>query len=432
MAVFVFTNINVTKDSSENLQESELKLYKNQVKTYVEYAYMSAYKHYNYVKNEDEKTILKEKEFVIDEIRNFKFINDIDYVWIIDNSKPYPNMIMEPLFPSLDGENLNNDIYNTYTDKNGDKLNVFKEIVNNVNKKEYIEYNWPIEESEGFEKLENKISYIKEFKEWNWIFGSGFYLKNINEDLEKSESFISGKTKIYILYFSIVYFICMFILISLIYRYLTNVIFDPVHEIIAYLTDISNGNLNTNNTLKFKGIFELNLIKRHLKDTIGDLSIMINKINNKSVFVYQSFMETKMHIDELKTNLNDISVTTEELTSSVEETAATTEEMSTILEEIKNSSSKIISDIKLMYNKTNNIDIDSLYNSTEDLHLSINNMVKGVGEVALVNTQNAEATGEISKNISDILFKAEDLSKNGEKLRQTAFELMETIGYFKT
>ncbi|MEN8907043.1 MAG: hypothetical protein ABF289_13875, partial [Clostridiales bacterium] len=172
---------------------------------------------------------------------------------------------------------------------------------------------------------------------------------------------------------------------------------------------------------------------RHLRDTISDLSNMINQINNKSIIVYQSFMETKIHIDELKSNLNDISITTEELSSSVEETAATTQQMSTIIEEIKNSTSKIVNDIKLLNNNNNSEShINNVYELIEDLYLNISSMVKGVGEVALVNTQNAESTNEIAKNIANILLKAEELAKHAEKLRQTAFELMESVGVFTT
>ena len=47
----------------------------------------------------------------------------------------------------------------------------------------FVDYQWP---KPGFTKPQDKISYVKLFKEWGWIIGGGVYLESTEELLKKS------------------------------------------------------------------------------------------------------------------------------------------------------------------------------------------------------------------------------------------------------
>ena len=102
-------------------------------------------------------------------IRNFRFGKDgSGYIWINDLE---PKMLMHPAIPDLEGKNL----YNV-KDQNG-KL-IYMEIIKVIREsgEGFVEYVWP--KAEG-EKPSPKISYVKLFKPWGWIIGSGIYVDDV-------------------------------------------------------------------------------------------------------------------------------------------------------------------------------------------------------------------------------------------------------------
>jgi len=91
-----------------------------------------------------------------------------DYFWINDMG---PVMIMHPFKPELDGQDISG-----FKDPNGKQL--FVEFVNTVRNSGagFVDYLWP---KPGFNEPVPKISYVKGFKPWGWIIGSGIYLDDV-------------------------------------------------------------------------------------------------------------------------------------------------------------------------------------------------------------------------------------------------------------
>ncbi|WP_304542873.1 methyl-accepting chemotaxis protein [Sulfurimonas microaerophilic] len=98
------------------------------------------------------------------------------YFWINDFT---PTMIMHPLKPSLNGKNLTG-----FKDPNG--VYLFNEMVKVVqNKGEgFVNYSWS---KPGFKTPQPKISYVKKFKQYNWIIGTGAYVSDVTAKM-KSEA----------------------------------------------------------------------------------------------------------------------------------------------------------------------------------------------------------------------------------------------------
>jgi signal-transduction protein with cAMP-binding, CBS, and nucleotidyltransferase domain len=97
-----------------------------------------------------------------------------DYFWIIDFE---PKMIMHPYRKELIGKDLNE-----YKDAHDKKL--FVEAANIVkNKNEgYIDYMWQWKDDST--RIVPKLSYVKAFKQWEWIIGTGIYLEDVKDEMK--------------------------------------------------------------------------------------------------------------------------------------------------------------------------------------------------------------------------------------------------------
>ncbi len=96
-----------------------------------------------------------------------------DYYWITDLA---PVMIMHPFRPDLNGKDLSN-----FEDLQGKKL--FVEAVNIAKKYEhgYIDYMWQWKDDST--KIVAKLSYVKIFKPWGWIIGTGIYIEDVKKEM---------------------------------------------------------------------------------------------------------------------------------------------------------------------------------------------------------------------------------------------------------
>lgn len=155
---------------SYNLQKSVLNERKNTNKHVVETAW-SILDHYGTL---EQQGVLGRDEAMnraIEEIKSLRYKND-DYFWINDMQ---PRMIMHPFKPQLDGKEIGE-----VKDPEGTYL--FREMVAVCSSEGqgYVEYMWP---KPGKDRPEQKISFVKLYKPWGWIVGSGMYLDDIHAEL---------------------------------------------------------------------------------------------------------------------------------------------------------------------------------------------------------------------------------------------------------
>ena len=96
------------------------------------------------------------------------------YFWINDTKAV---MVDHPIKPKLNGKNLSN-----FKDKNGKKI--FSEFarIAATNNDGFIDYVWP---KPGFEKPQTKVSYVKLFKPYDWVVGTGSYVSDVTKDIQK-------------------------------------------------------------------------------------------------------------------------------------------------------------------------------------------------------------------------------------------------------
>lgn len=118
-----------------------------------------------------------------DRIRMIRYGRDMkDYFWINDL---HPRMIMHPYRTDLDGQDLSN-----YTDPQGNRLFVeFVEIVQ-ARDEGFAEYLWDKQDETG--RIVPKLSYVKLFRPWGWIIGTGVYIEDIQADIDRTKRRLHG------------------------------------------------------------------------------------------------------------------------------------------------------------------------------------------------------------------------------------------------
>ncbi len=112
---------------------------------------------------------------IIKTIVNQTRYGESGYFWINDMSA---TMVEHPIKPSLNHKNLAE-----FKDKNGKKI--FTEFVNAVkvgNGSGFVDYVWP---KPGFDEVQPKVSYVKLFKPFNWVIGTGAYVSDVSSKMKE-------------------------------------------------------------------------------------------------------------------------------------------------------------------------------------------------------------------------------------------------------
>ena len=129
------------------------------------------------------------KQMAIDEIKKIRYGDGVGYIWINDTRQPIPKMIMHPTIPELDGTVLDASRFNCALGIRKNLFQAFNEIY--AEKDEgYVDYLWPKPTAKGLTEEQPKLSYGKLFKEWNWILGTGVYIDDIEQEVNKKKAHI--------------------------------------------------------------------------------------------------------------------------------------------------------------------------------------------------------------------------------------------------
>lgn len=92
-----------------------------------------------------------------------------DYYWINDM---VPRMVMHPYRPDLEGQDVSD-----FTDPHGKRL--FSEMVRVVKRQGegFVDYMWQWKDDPRH--IVPKVSFVKEFKPWGWVVGTGIYVEDV-------------------------------------------------------------------------------------------------------------------------------------------------------------------------------------------------------------------------------------------------------------
>ncbi|MEI6877271.1 MAG: methyl-accepting chemotaxis protein, partial [Spirochaetota bacterium] len=120
---------------------------------------------------------------VLGRIKALRYDAGTGYIWVNDLGKPYPRMIMHPTSPTLDGTVLSDTKYNTVGEGRKNLFASFVEVCE-ASGEGYVEYLWPKPTKDGLTEQQPKLSYVRLFKEWGWIVGTGVYIDDAVRDAQ--------------------------------------------------------------------------------------------------------------------------------------------------------------------------------------------------------------------------------------------------------
>ncbi|WP_169939833.1 methyl-accepting chemotaxis protein [Campylobacter sp. RM15925] len=328
----------------------------------------------------------KQKNLSDSEIKA-EIIKTVDRIRFLENKTGYiflyeqdGTVVIVPGAPSLSGKNLT---------QNKDSNGVFyvQELLNNAKKGgDFVGYFFP--KKEGEPPLE-KLAYSMVFAPYNWMMGSGIYVDDLQEEVEKTRSVLNDTNSKNSLAFIGVCAIFTAVFILLVLGVLNKIIIKPMRNISEILhkmsSEIKSGRGDLTTKLQTKG-----------RDEIAQISISINDLTS----------EFRAVIEKAKELSNENSSIAQELSSTSIETGKRVDNSTQIINETTKMAKDIGAEIK-----------DSL----EEAKTSRQNLEKTASYISEVASSVLELSRHININAQTEIEMAQGmqtLSKDTENVRE--------------
>ena len=302
-------------------------------------------------------------------ISSLRYQNN-DYIWVNDMQ---PKMLMHPIKPELDGKDLSDN-----KDPNGKKL--FVEMVNVCRDKGegFVDYMWS---KPGDTKPAPKVSFVKLYKPWGWILGSGIYVDDVTAEMAS----VRNRVLIVTVIGSLVIVFIVFLVSIIITR--------PLKAGVIFADRMAEGDF-TAADLDIKS-----------KDEAGMLATALNTTKNKL-----------SHL--LNTAMGSITGTANQVASASEQLSATVHQMTRRLDEQSNKSSQVATAATEMSQTV----IDIAKNASNIASSSVDTLkIAQIGEKIVCDTVNEVQV------ISNTVAESSQLIKTLGERSQQIFEIVDVI-----
>ncbi|CAB1064732.1 Methyl-accepting chemotaxis sensor/transducer protein [Olavius sp. associated proteobacterium Delta 1] len=261
-----------------------------------------------------------------------------DYFWINDTN---PTMIMHPYKPQLNGKDLSQS-----KDPNGKKL--FVEMVKTCreNGEGFVDYFWP---KYGADKPQPKLSYVKLFKKWNWIIGTGIYIDDIDtlvearkakiqenaqdataemgNQIESIKADIQMNIKRVVLLIGVVAAIVLAIILAVSYFFTQYSITKPVKRIIDQLNDgaehvtAASGQITASSHSLAEGSSEQAASIEESSASLEEMASMTKQNADNANQADQLMKQARQVVDQANSSMGDLTSSMEDISKSGEETS---------------------------------------------------------------------------------------------------------------
>ncbi|MFM2664733.1 methyl-accepting chemotaxis protein [Vibrio mediterranei] len=244
-------------------------------------------------------------------IQNLRYEGS-DYFWINDLT---PTMVMHPIKPKLNGQNLSQ-----IADPSGKKL--FVEMVQVAKQQQagFVPYLWP---KPGSETPVEKVSYIKTFKPWGWIIGTGVYVDDVQAQVWQAIQ----KVLITVL-IALGFMLACATLIS-------RSIAKPCRETLEALTEIASGDGDLSKKLPEQGNDELshiaaafNRFTHKLEHIISDIKPVTDNITQAAISLNavaqngaSQSQQQQQAVDTVASAMNELHASNQEVANSAQHAA---------------------------------------------------------------------------------------------------------------
>jgi len=389
---------------------------------------------YNAIQSLDSRSGLtksEKKQSALNIIKNMRY-NDNGYIWINDMN---PKMIMHPIKPDLNGKDLSD-----FKDPNGKHL--FNEFVKVCRERGegFVDYMWP---KPGYDKPVAKLSYVKLFKPWNWILGTGIYLDGIKAvEIQKTREIQSAIARQRNGLIGII--IILFVLGAGVTTYISRKITIPIKHAGEMLKDIAQGEGDLTKRLKVETKDEvgemadwfnkfIDTIQKIIKDVAqnanqvreasGELSIISKQMTSGAEQTSEKANVVAAAGEEMSSNMSSVAAATEEAATNVNMVATAAEQMIATINEIAQNSEKASNitgeAVAQTQSASNKVDeLGSAANEIGKVVETITEISEQVNLLALNATIEAARAGEAGKGFAVVANEIKDLAKQTAEATQ--------------
>jgi len=242
------------------------------------------------------------KQLALDAVRALRYDGN-NYFWIQDQT---PSMVMHPIKPALDGNDLR-----TFKDGNGKAFFVDMARLVKSQGDGFVDYVWPLP---GETEPTDKISYVKEFKPWGWTVGSGIYLTNLEAEYAHMRNVM------------IVFCVVSVVLVVLLIYVIGGSIVKPVQEVTERMKDISQGEGDLTRSLPEKGQDEVTRLARYfnqytekMRQSLLGIRENINSLTQQAELVENSSKNSNQQAHDQNENMLQVAAAMEQMTSQINE-----------------------------------------------------------------------------------------------------------------
>jgi len=336
----------------------------------VEAAY-SVVEHFHQQQSDGSLNEKQAKEQAIEVLKSLRY-DKTNYFWINDFS---PTMIMHPIKPALNGKSVGGV-------KDPDGTPLFINMVKVVREKGqgFVPYKWP---KPGVDDPVDKISFVKGFKPWQWIIGSGTYIDDIDTTFTTQRNIL------------LAYALILIIVIILLGYFIGKSIIVPTHEASNLMKDIAQGDGDLTRVLDHRAQDEVsrlahyfNEFTKKMRDSLGDVANNSNVVLNHA----ESVAKASESAQSLTQNQNDITT----------QVATAMEQMTSQIHDVSNNANaaeKAANDARNNTNQGKDI-ISNTINQMQTLSTNIDDVSQVVASLA-AESDNIGSVLDVIRGIAD-------------------------------
>lgn len=355
-------------------------------------------------------------------IKSIRF-NGNNYFWINDT---HPKMVMHPIKPALDGQDLSD-----FKDKSGKLL--FVEMVKAVKNggSGFVPYQWPKANSD---EPVAKLSFVKEFKPWGWIIGSGIYIDDVEAAFNKKLTVI-GTVVLIIL-----------VVIAVLSGIITRSIVCPLRTTTDAMDDISQGDGDLTARLDESGNDELTTLSaafnrytekiheivRQVQGATSELTSSSNELNDVSTETNSSMVQQRGETQQAATAVTEMAATVKEIAKSSESAAVSAREADAEALEGKSVIGAAADTInKLASEVEHSAEVINRLESESESIGSVLDVIRGIAEqtnlLALNAAIEAARAGEQGRGFAVVADEVRTLASRTQQSTQEIHEMIERL-----
>lgn len=313
--------------------------------------------------------------------------NTNDYLWINDMQ---PAMVMHPIKPALDGKDLSE-----FKDPNGKKLFVEFVEVCKAKSEGTVDYAWP---KPGQDQPVPKLSYVKLFKPWGWIVGTGIYIEDVEAVVADKQSVVAAALSKQRNQLIMVILLIMGAMAGAT-TWIAKKITAPIKRACLMFQDIAQGEGDLTKRLEVA-----------TKDELGELAKWFNTFLEKIQGMIKEIAQRADALADSSTELTEISSL---MNQGAEDTCAKSNTVATAAEEM---SSNVNSVAAAMEQATANLSL--VATATEQMTSSISEIAQNSENARTVTSEAVERAGETSTKVNDLGIAAQAISKVTEVITE--------------